>query len=440
MLKYKFTELNNFSLIIKQKYSPNKLPFLQAQILEAIYLELANGRNINLEKLSELTTYSSDSKILLNAIESLIKKNFIRGSIKNGFSVHPKRYDFFKWLIDFNKFESKEYSDKIFKKLSRKSSKIEKFLKNKNISNLNKYGVVHKWYDYLENFPYSLVEEKIKENITSTNSLIVDPFCGSGTTMVTANMFNINSIGFDSNPLMAFVSQVKTTWNIDIEKFYNAILEVAGKFLNKVHSLESNPIKCDFLEKMPKRELNQWLNCRLQQEVALLKTIIMKIDDKKIRNIFLLAMSVSSFNASNVSLCPGTTFYPFRTKEEFWDIFSNKIIQIYEDLRIIQAHNQYGESRVINDTCLNAEKYINNDSIDFIITSPPYPNDLEYTRQTRLELYLLEFVKNMDDVQSIKRNMVRSSTKLIYQNDSAVSYVDKYLSQLDIPIEIYVKE
>ncbi|MGI6405473.1 MAG: DNA methyltransferase [Syntrophaceticus sp.] len=422
-----------------KKYPPSSLPFLQAQILEAIYLGLANGQEVGLEKLSEITTYKPDSKILANAINSLTKKRFLEGSLEEGFSVPSERYDFFKQVLKANEFVDKNYSKKILDWLSKKTSKVESFLKKKNISDLNEFGVVHKWYSYLEDFPYTLVEAKIKEGVDSTASLVVDPFCGSGTTLVTANMFHLDAIGFDSNPLMAFVSKVKTTWDVNMDEFSSAISKVASKFLDRVKSLENKPIKGDFLERMPKKELNQWLNHRLQQEVALLKMIIMEIEDVKIRNLFLLAMAVSCFNASNVALCPGTTFYPFREKPELWDLLTDKIIQMYEDLKAIQSHNNYGESRLIADTCLNASQYIDNNSIDFIITSPPYPNDLEYTRQTRLELYLLDFVMNMDDVQSIKRQMVRGSTKLIYKDDTTVDYVAKYDSVQAISRKIHEK-
>ncbi|MCL2313366.1 MAG: hypothetical protein FWC41_12995, partial [Firmicutes bacterium] len=75
--------------------------------------------------------------------------------------------------------------------------------------------------------------------------------------------------------------------------------------------------------------------------------------------------------------------------------------------------------------------------IDFIITSPPYPNDLEYTRQTRLELYLLDFVKSMEDVQQIKRKMVKGSTKLIFKESDSEKYITKYDSVKNISDQIY---
>ena len=104
---------------------------------------------------------------------------------------------------------------------------------------------------------------------------------------------------------------------------------------------------------------------------------------------------------------------------------------------LIQQHKNYGNAKLINDTCLNANQYFQENSIDFIITSPPYPNDLEYTRQTRLELYLLDFVKSMDDVQQIKRKMVKGSTKLIFKESESEKHISKFDSIKKISDMVY---
>ncbi|MCS6821040.1 MAG: hypothetical protein NZ551_04140 [Microscillaceae bacterium] len=188
---------------------------------------------------------------------------------------------------------------------------------------------------------------------------------------------------------------------------------------------------------MPKKELNQWLSPSLQKEVNLLKNLIQEVSNPKIKNLLLFAVAKSCLEASYVSFCPGTTFYPFKEKEEFWDLFTKKVIQIYQDLEKVHRHHHYGKSILINDTCLNAQKYIQPESIDFIITSPPYPNDLEYTRQTRLEMYLLDFVKSMNEVQQIKRKMVKSSTKLIFKESQSESFVQKFTEVQSISEKIY---
>lgn len=65
-------------------------------------------------------------------------------------------------------------------------------------------------------------------------------------------------------------------------------------------------------------------------------------------------------------------------------------------------------------------------SIDAVITSPPYPNEKDYTRTTRLESVLLGFVRSKFDLQALKRNLVRSNTRGVYQNDDDDRWVTEF--------------
>ena len=421
----------------KKEYRPGNLPFLQAQILQKIYIDLSKDKSTTLRQLSKLTGYPEKSKMLKNAIESLVNKGFLKGSLKQGFEIPENRYDFFEQILRESDYKYKNYTDKLLHGLNQTPTQLDLFYKAKNVSDLNRYGVIHRWYNYLEEFPYSLIEEKIREYNLMKGSLVVDPFVGSGTTLVSANMFQCDGIGFDSNPLMTFISKVKTTWDIDLDQFSKEVKNIAVKFIGTIRTINIDDIQDGFLKRMPKKELNQWLSPILQKEVSYLKKLIMKTKDTKIRNLLLLAMSKSCFDASYVSLCPGTTFYPFRKKEEFWTLFTDKIIQIYDDLKLIQQHNSYGKSELITDSCLNASKYLAQNSIDFVITSPPYPNDLEYTRQTRLELYLLDFVHSMNDIQEIKKSMVKGSTKLLFKGSNSSKYVEDFPEVRIVSDKIY---
>ncbi len=93
-------------------YSPNNLPFLQAQILERIYINISKGRNTTIEELSLLTDYPSTSKILRGAISSLIKKGFLIGSLDPSFSfsVPKERIGFFQLVIENSDYAHKHYS------------------------------------------------------------------------------------------------------------------------------------------------------------------------------------------------------------------------------------------------------------------------------------------------------------------------------------------
>jgi len=419
-------------------YSPNNLPFLQAQTLERIYLNISKGKQTTIEEVSLLTDYPIHSKILSDAIESLVRKGFVIGSLYGplSFSVPEKRLEFFQRVIERNDYTGKHYSRILLDNFANHPTQLRLFLEKQGTEELNKHGIIHRWYSYLEDFPYWLIGEKIKEYKLNRSHLAADPFCGSGTTLVSANLLGVDAIGFDANPLMAFISRVKTRWDIDLSELGKEISKIANNYLAEVGN-DKVKLKNDFISKMPKKEINQWLSPVLQREVSILKDNIGAVKDTSIRELFLLAMSKSCFDASHVSLCPGTTFYPFREKRELWDLFTQKTMQIYEDLKVVQQHDGLGRTKVINDTCLECHKYADKNSIDFIITSPPYPNDLEYTRQARLELYLLDFVRDMNDIQRIKRKMIKGSTKLIFKDSNSERYVHGFKEIMDVANNIY---
>ncbi len=422
------------------KVTSNALPFLQAQILKRIYTNISQKKSTSMKELSELTGLNENSKILSKAVVSLVSKGFIlyNGDEEIQYSVPYSRLELYENIIVEKKLDKDALSDFILEYFT-KLPKQEKIIARRAVE-LNDAGVVHKWYNYLEDFPYKLISDKFAEYGITTKDVVLDPFCGSGTTLVASTFCGVPSIGFDANPLMAFVSKVKTTWDINLDQYKQNVIKISKTFLDKVGKLEKITFKNNFLKNMPKKEINQWLSERLQKEVSLLKDIIEDVAVKDIEELLLMAMSKSCFDASYVALCPGTTFYPLRKKEPFWKIFSTSVIQIFEDLQEIQALNkEWTKANTVNDTILSVRDYLKDDSISFVITSPPYPNDLEYTRQTRLELYLLDFVKNMDEVQKIKKKMIKSSTKLIFKDISSVDKIRDHETIGEIASAIYEK-
>lgn len=65
-------------------------------------------------------------------------------------------------------------------------------------------------------------------------------------------------------------------------------------------------------------------------------------------------------------------------------------------------------------------------SIDMVITSPPYPNEKDYTRTTRLESVLLGFVNGKADLRALKRELMRSNTRGVYKGDDDDRWVSDH--------------
>ncbi len=398
--KYKKAKLQPVTIKRLRMIKP-KIPYLQYEILEYYYLKPDSS-------LSDYVGYPKGSKIVEGAIKSLVKKRMIN----DRFDLTEYGLYFVKEKIEQG-YNFPDYSKVVFDADGLGFSQISG-------SQYNHTKPVFRWYSYLEDFPSGFIEDYIKKYKINDKYYVLDPFIGSGTTVVQAKLLGYKSIGIDINPLMTFVSRIKTNWSIDV----SMLSRIVDKLVNEFKELSTEQKKMAFntntLKNMPRRELNQWLSPVKQFEVSAMLNLIKNLNcSEEIRNILVFITSTSAVNVSYVAFCPGTTFYPFREKPDFLTEFVNLAGKVITDLQNNEVQKSKNtESIIIEGSSKDAEvfsKYKN--KVDIIITSPPYPNDLEYTRQTRLELYLNGYVKDMSDVQSIKKKMVKGSTKLIFKED-----------------------
>jgi DNA modification methylase len=63
------------------------------------------------------------------------------------------------------------------------------------------------------------------------------------------------------------------------------------------------------------------------------------------------------------------------------------------------------------------------ESVDAVITSPPYPNEKDYTRTTRLESVLLGFLRDRAELREMKEGLIRSNTRNVYKADDDDAWV-----------------
>ncbi|MCS6821042.1 MAG: site-specific DNA-methyltransferase [Microscillaceae bacterium] len=170
--------------------NPHKLPFLQAQILQKIYCDVFEQKHTTLNELADLTDYPPDSKILAEALNALTEKGFLNGNLETGFEIPETCQKLFEKVTAKSDYKNKKYNKFLLQFANYKSVIDSLFEPTPTISELNQAGTVHQWYDYLEDFPFALIEYKLKEYHIQPNSLVVEPFAGSGTTCISANFFN----------------------------------------------------------------------------------------------------------------------------------------------------------------------------------------------------------------------------------------------------------
>src|SRR6266487_7052388 len=89
---------------------------------------------------------------------------------------------------------------------------------------------VHDWYRFVLSFPPHLVRDYLQRFGITASHRVLDPFSGTGTTLVECKKLGIPSVGVEANPMAHFASATKVDWDVDpqeLEKSSRRIAELA---------------------------------------------------------------------------------------------------------------------------------------------------------------------------------------------------------------------
>jgi DNA methylase len=99
-------------------------------------------------------------------------------------------------------------------------------------SSLNKVAVedlaAHDWYRFVLSYPPHLVRVYLDRFGVGAGGRVLDPFCGTGTTLVECKKLGIESVGVEAHPMMHFASSVKVDWAVDRVGLLDHAREVAA--------------------------------------------------------------------------------------------------------------------------------------------------------------------------------------------------------------------
>mgnify|MGYP000954451231 FL=1 len=270
---------------------------------------------------------------------------------------------------------------------------------------------IHKWYRYTAGFSSewvkSVVQDKIKKE--NDNSIkVLDPFAGSGTTLLACDEIGISSIGYESQPLVYKIACSKLCWDADIQK----VIAKTKKVLKyaKEHKFKSS----EFPEIVKKCYDEKNL-----AEIDALKQTIDKIckDDKEDKLVWVGFVSILR-SSSHVGTAIWQYVLPNKTKAKVlsaFEAFERQMEVICEDIDVFQKNGAEKKSLIIQQDARERSS-VEDNSIDLIITSPPYANNYDYADATRLELSILGTIKGWGDLQDIIRpGLVRSCSPMVSQ-------------------------
>jgi hypothetical protein len=299
----------------------------------------------------------------------------------------------------------------------------------------------HDWYRFVLSYPPHLVRSYVQRFGLTSRSLVLDPFCGTGTTLVECKKLGIPSIGIEANPMAAFASHVKVSWNVDhvglleharrigeltIEKLESQNLDDVGSLplFSKRRNGNSNllTLPAEKAELLLKGSISP---LPLHKTLVLLEMLGKHRDERYCAHERLALAKAIVFGISNLEFGPEVGVGPAKNDASVVASWLRNVTVIHDDLQKLRAGAsipatvQQGDSRTELDC-------VKTGLVDAVITSPPYPNEKEYTRTTRLESVLLGLINSKWDLRLLKQCLVRSNTRGVYKDDHDDTFVAQH--------------
>lgn len=276
---------------------------------------------------------------------------------------------------------------------------------------LNNQTPKHSWLKYKEGYSSTLVNNILKENDFPKDKIILDPFCGVGTTNLVAQQNGYKSIGFDINPVAILAAKCKT-------EFYskndiNSILDYDNYLTgDKQYKFKEFPkvLSTSFSEQV----LNDLL--RLKQQ-------ILEIENNKIKDLVNLAY-ISIIEDCSIRIKDGNGIKLKKNKKFITNPRQHLIMTLEKIVSEIRAYNCPTEVEIIEDSSIdNLEKYLDDSSVSLSVFSPPYANCFDYLEVYKLEVWLGGFADEYKDFKQYRNKAMRShvnskfSHEFAYKND-----------------------
>ena len=292
---------------------------------------------------------------------------------------------------------------------------------------------IHEWYRFVLSFPPHLVQDYLDRFGIHPGNTVVDPFAGTGTTLVECKKRAIASLGIESNPMAQFASSVKLDWSVDSVALSHYAAEVSAKARQKLADdgypdwgelplFSPDNISRAPLQTLPPDKHKLLLKdsispLPLHKTLVLLDSIDTSGDCQQQRFGRLALANAMVRTISNLKFGPEVGVGKLKHDAPVVDSWLGCIRNMIDDLSLIRDRGAVS-ARVFEGDARCVDKILEPRSVDAVITSPPYPNEKDYTRTTRLESVILGLIDDASGLRELKKNLIRSNTRGVYKSDA----------------------
>ena len=283
---------------------------------------------------------------------------------------------------------SYEYDGIVFetKQLKRETNKTKR-------QNTRYYA--HGIHEYKGKFNPQIVHTLLNIYGVNEESCVLDPFCGSGTSLFECQLQGIKPTGVDINPLAAFIARVKTSIAFELEAITSfnikTFVETCQHYTNGF--VDENTERTEYLHK--------WFDDNYYVAIESIRLVAETINAETLRNLVLLTTSnflrdYSCQEPGDLRIRRRNTPYP---QESIWSRLEKDFTDIQAKIRDMSVEdvNHFPKANIKNMSIIGfGQDQTYKNSFDFAITSPPYATALPYIDTQRLSIVWLGMALGKD--------------------------------------------
>lgn len=290
------------------------------------------------------------------------------------------------------------------------------------------------------------IPKRLIENFTEPGDRVLDPFNGSGTTTMISSVIDRPAVGVDLNPLACLIARVKCTcYDIDeLEEHIDGFLRKANARIRSVdNQLRLDEIGSDSTEEVPLKipdfpDQERWYIDSVLKQMGALFHLIHEVEDESYKDFYKIC-----FSAITKPVCRsqedwtyiGDNMYPDKESNKLtpvdknYDVYGNFEGKVHRALRGVK---RYAESNPADAEIHQADSryldFLDEGSINFAVTSPPYANAVDYARYHRLSFYWLGYpvTETKEDEVGARSKRGRKSAVEDYFEESREVYEEVY--------------
>ncbi len=240
----------------------------------------------------------------------------------------------------------------------------------------------HSIHDYPAMLHYKLVNNLIK-NYSSKDSVVYDPFCGSGVSIIESLKLERQVIGTDINPLALLIADVRAS-NLDVNLAYKHLEELERQWETLTPDIP------------PVKNIDYWFKDYVINDLGKIRQFVKSINDKKILKFFLVAFSQTVRYVSNNRKGEFKRYriHEKKLKDFNPNVFKTFISNAYKYLDVIKGDNL--PYQVYSLFLHDVRKGIPISNVDLVITSPPYGDSKTTVAYGQFSSFSFDWLKGLN--------------------------------------------